>query len=291
MRVTESMSYRNLLDSVGSLNETIEAMSRQVSSGKKLARLEDSPSGSAEMVQLRDQLGRIDQYRTNSDSGSFFLGVTDSSLNSLYNLVTTIFERGSEAANSFNDSGVLSTLAGDIRSLRDQILSLANTRVRGRYIFSGSMVATASFTLTGDSAAYQGDGEVNRIRIGDGLEVAANVPGSEVFSNVFSSIESLLAAVEAGDGEGIQASLDGFDETMDGIGIARTRLGLDLQKLQNAAGEQDTRETDLRTRQSRVEGADLAEAITTLNQAQNALRAAFTTGSIIGRSSLFDYLG
>ena len=74
MRVTQLMHYRNLLAGAGKLQEEIETASRQVTTGRRINRPSDSPSGSAEMVELRADLAKVDQYRASAESSNFFVG-------------------------------------------------------------------------------------------------------------------------------------------------------------------------------------------------------------------------
>jgi flagellar hook-associated protein 3 FlgL len=290
MRISDSVGYRNLLDNLNMLNARFERAAQQVSSGQRLSHLHVAPSDSAEMVQLNDQLARLDQFRTNADSSSYFLQVSDSTLNSLYNLVTSIYTVGSEAANSFNDANALSALAAEIRSQHDQILSLANTQVEGRYIFAGLQTTSPAFTVVGDTATYQGDGAVNTIRISDGLQVEGNIPGSAVFSPVFANVEALLAAVESGDQSAIKSSLGQFSSALATVNQVRARLGVNLGKLDDAEAALQTQETNVKTRQSHIGDVDMAAAISQLSQIQTALQAAQAAGSLLKRSNLFDYL-
>jgi len=291
MRIADSTSYRNLLDSLNMLNERLETASQQVSTGKKINRPQDGPADSSELVQLRAQLSQIDQYRTNRDNTGFFLQVSESALNSVQNLVTSIYSRGSAAGSSFNDSDVRSALASEIRSLRDEILSLANTKVRGRHIFAGSLIDSAAFAIAGDSATYQGDADVNSINISDGLQVDQNVPGGTAFTQVFDTIESLLEAIDGGDEAAIMSALDQFESTLGALGQVRTRLGVELSKLEVSEAHHQSQEMSINKRQVHIEDANLAEAVTRLQQAQSALQATLTAGSIVKRYNLFDYLG
>jgi len=291
MRITDSIGYRNMLAGVETLNDTLEKASEQVSSGKKLLHLHDSPADSAENLQIKNQLSQIDQYQSNSDAASFSLQVTDSSLNSLYNLVTSIYSQGSAAANNFNDANARATYAADIRSQLGQVLSLANTQVSGRYIFAGSKVTAPAFTAAGDTATYQGDNEVNTIDIGDGLQVNQNVVGSGVFSPAFTSISALLTAIDNGDQAGIQTALSQFSGTLAAVNSARSQVGNDLSSVQNSATTRQAEQTDIQQRQSTISDADMAVALTQVSQTQTALQAALTVGSLLGKQNLFDYLG
>jgi len=291
MRVADSAAYRNLLEQLNVLNDRLERASQEVSTGKRLTRPSDSPAESAEMVQLNAQLSQIDQYHANIDNSGFFLNVADSALNQLYDVLSTVYARGSAAGNSFNDEGVRQTLAAEIRALRDQMLSLANTEVRGRYLFAGSQVTSPAFDISGDTVTYLGDEVVNRIRVSDGVEVRQNLPGSTAFGGAFSAVEQLLGAIDSGDADSITAALGQFKPMFDQLGQVRTRLGVELGKLQESNLELQNVQTDIETRKAHVEDANLAEAITRLNQSQTALQAALQSGSLIHQLNLFDYLG
>jgi flagellin-like hook-associated protein FlgL len=66
---------------------------------------------------------------------------------------------------------------------------------------------------------------------------------------------------------------------------------VELGKLQESNLELQNVQTDIETRKAHVEDANLAEAITRLNQSQTALQAALQSGSLIHQLNLFDYLG
>jgi len=290
MRVTENMTYRNLLAGAGALQENIETASQQVSTGRKILSLADSPSGSAELVSLRSQLAEVDQYRTSGNSGGYFVGLAESILSSANDVVTSIYTRGSAGATSYWDPNERAALASEIRTLRDQLLSLANSTANGRYLFAGSRVTAAPFTLSGDQVSYGGDLVQNMISVGDGLDVKQNVPGSTTFGAAFDAVTSLLAALEAGDVAALSAVLGQFSGALRDISAARVDLGVSSAAIQGAGSEQDARETALRSRQGIIEDADLAEAITRMKSNESALNATFAARALVGQRNLFDYL-
>jgi flagellar hook-associated protein 3 FlgL len=290
VRITESISSRNLLENVSNLNERLERASAQASSGKKYDQLHESPSANSEMVRLKAQLSELDQYQANADNGSFFLNVADSALSSLHNIVTAIYTRGSAAANGTSGADTLATLAAEIRSLRDQIFSLANTQVRGRYIFAGSKVTSQAFSIAGDTVTYQGDSEVNSIEITYGLEVKENIPGSDAFDSVFTTVGALLTAVDGGDQAAIKSVLGQFSGVLSGVSQVRAHLGVDLGKLEDASVMRSGLESTIKARQSQVGDADMAAAISEVTRIQTALEATFGVGAIVGQKGLMDYL-
>jgi len=292
MWITQSGAYRNFISNLETLNETLNQISQQVSSGKKLNDLHDSPAGSAELLALTDLASEIDQFRSSTGTVLYYLQTADSVLNEVHNLITSIYAKGSQAATGTVGEDVRSTLATEIRSLRDEILSLANTQTKGRYIFAGSMVASAPFAIAGDSVSYQGDADINRIFVDQGTEVQPGVSGSEAFNAAFAAIESLLSAIDANDISAIQSSLGQFAAALSASGQARAKLGANLNLLVNVQTRLNARETSLKEHRSRIEDTDMASAIIQLNQAQTALRTALSAaGSILPQRNLFDILG
>jgi flagellar hook-associated protein 3 FlgL len=290
MRVTPSIAYRNFLEGVENLNTRLEEGSLQIATGKKLAHLDDSPAGSAELVDLRAEISGIDQFRSNADTVSFFLTMADSALNSAYNVVASIFAKGSAAASGVATQDLRQGAAEEIRSLRDQILSAANTEARGRYIFSGSKVLSQAFSIAGDTVTYHGDGDASVVQVGNGLTITQNVPGSEIFNDVFAGIEALVQALDGNDQAAAQAALAQFSGMLQGISRARAQVGSNLGRLEYQQTELDTTETNLRTRKGKVEDANMAEVVTELTTVQTALEATLKARSMIGQNNLFDFL-
>jgi len=292
MRVAQNEIYRNFLSDIERFNENLNTISRQISSGKKLNQLKDSPVGVAKLVSLTDLKAEIDQYSFNTDAGTLSLQTADSALNQVNNLVTSIYALGSQAASGPDTQDTLATIASEIRNFRDQIVSLANTQMNGRYIFAGTSTGTVPYVLNVDVVTYQGDGNVNTVTVDDGIEVNQNVPASGAFNSIFNAISSLIAGVAANDIPGTRAALGQFSAALSNLGLVRGKVGADLGLLQRIKSELDLRSTNVQQQQSQVEDANMAEAAVQLQQTKTALSAAVTAaGSVLPQRNLFDILG
>lgn len=274
------------------LNDSASRFSRQVSSGKKLNQLKDSPSGSADLVSLSELASEVDQYQSNTNSGSLYMKTADSALNEVNNLVTSIYTKGSQASADTVNAGDRSALANDIRSLREQIVSLANSQVNGRYLFAGSLVTKPAFDLTGDTVTYNGDSSVSTMPIDKGTEVQMNFAGDAVFGSIFSSIDSLLAGLDGNDVDSIKASLTQFTSTISDLGQTRAQVGTNMTFINNIQSHLNSQQTSIKEQRSNVEDADMAQAVVQMNQTQTALQTAMTAGgTILNQRNLFDILG
>ncbi len=292
MRITQLELYRNFLNDIETLNSDFIAAGRQVSSGRKLTRLSDSPQGSADLVSLSEEASRIDLYSSNIDTASYFLALTESALNEVHNLITSVYTLGSQASSDAAGGDVRSTVSTAVRSIRDQILALANSEALGRHIFAGSRVLAAPFELTGDSVLYQGDGDINKVHVDKELELELGVSGSEAFDSIFAAVETLLGAIDAGDTSGIKDALGQFSSAMSDLSRVRGRVGSQLSLLENAKTNLESRQDILVARRSGIEDADMAEAIMRMNQTQTALEAAISAGGrVLSQGNLFDIMG
>ena len=292
MRVTQSMVYRNFLSDLSSLNESSDKVLREISSGKKLISIRDSPSGSARLVSISDLESKIDQYTSNAGDSSYFLQAADSALNEVNNLVTSIYTRGSQAGTETIGEEERAVLAQEVRALRDQILTLANSQARGRYIFAGSLVTDAPFTIAGDTVSYGGNDVVNSVLVDKATEVEQGASGSEAFSDVFGAIEDLLVAMDGNNIADIQNALGQFSDALTGLGRVRAKIGTNIGLLENIQSNLATSKISLTEQRSRIEDADLAESVVELNRIQTSLEAAISAGSsLLGTRNLFDIIG
>ena len=292
MRVTQLEIYRDFTSNLGDMNATYNRINRQVSSGKALTQLSDSPAASADLLSLTDEAANIDQYQSSAQTVLYFLTSADSALNEVNNLVTSVYSKGSQATSEVMGDNARATLAQEIRSLREQILSLANSQIKGRYIFAGSSFDSEPFTLSGDTVSYVGDSDVNSVQVESGTEVKTGVAGSEAFNTVFSAIGSLLSAIDSNDTSAIGAALTQFQSAYSDLGLARGKIGGNMNTIQNVQSLLTDQETNLTARRSQIEDVDMTQAVVELSQAKTTLNAALSAGgSILTQRNLFDILG
>src|SRR5258707_15429191 len=98
--------------------------------------------------------------------------------------------------------------------------TLFRSSFRGTPLFAGTQTSSPPFIKDNTSPSgvrYDGNDVVNSIQIGDGYQVAANKPGSQLFAapghDVFQAITDLIKAVQSNGGfdTAIAALRDSFD--------------------------------------------------------------------------------
>jgi flagellar hook-associated protein 3 FlgL len=296
MRIVLSNSFDNITQAMATAAESLADAQRQVSTGLKYDKLSDDPLSAAQSITEHAVLDRLDAYKSAGDAASYRLGLADNVLSDMINQLTSaqttaLSVRGSETTQSQRDAA-----ANELLGIRDALMSDINTQFQGAYLFSGSQVTVAPYSVTGGViSAYQGDHDTNAIDIGTGRSVASTFDGSAIMQgtdsvHILDALTNLAAAVSAGDEAGMDAGIQALNRAFDRANAAQARVGNDERSLDDTKALISSARVGSVTRLSSIEDVDLAQAASRLSQADTAYRAALAAMSTIGKISLMDYL-
>ena len=169
----------------------------------------------------------------------------------------------------------------------EEIVSLANIDVGGRYIFSGSKTDTVPFSQDG---TYNGNKNAFTVKIGKDATIEAGNDGSAAFGNIFSTLSGLKTALETNDVTGIQDAMSNLDSDFDHISSRISDVGSKMVRMEiKEKIYQDLNITNLE-RLSNIEDADIAEAIMDLKSRELAYQAVLASSARVMTLSLVNYL-
>jgi flagellar hook-associated protein 3 FlgL len=163
------------------LAELIRAQT-QASTGKRILQPSDDPVGASRAIDLRAEQALVARWRGAAADGQPYLDAANSALSSAQDLmgqIRTLAVQGLSGTMADHDRA---GLADQIESLKASLLDVANTSFDGKHLFGGTVSATKPFTQGADGrVTYRGNGELQSVILGLGVEVPINVPGSDVF--------------------------------------------------------------------------------------------------------------
>jgi flagellar hook-associated protein 3 FlgL len=295
MRVTFNMSYRNGVLDIQRAAEALQAAQREVSSGRRVQVPSDDPSAAAEVVGERARMREVDSYQGATDSVEARLRVADSVLSDVIGNLTTAQVKAAAAQVSFATPQQREALALELEGIRDAILSSANASFRGTFLFSGTQTTVMPFPQAGGTVqAYQGNSQAQQIDVSQSKAMDVTFDGFAVFGDVFADFDQLIAAVRAGNisgaGVNVQQGLQRLTEAFERATAAQSRVGGFLATIETHRSQLSETKRASDTRRSTLEDANLAEAITRMQQADAAHRAAVGAVGATSRLSLMDYL-
>lgn len=182
MRISTAGLYQQSLGALLKRQSDLAKTQQELTTGNKLTRAADDPSGAAQAQRLDHAVAALDDYARSSDLVENRLRLQEDALTA----AGDILNRARELTVQANTAGVSDPdrklIAAEVRHLRSSLLSVAN---RGdgndRALFAGQRDGVVPFTDTAGVVSYAGDDGRNRVDIAPDVALADTDPGSEIF--------------------------------------------------------------------------------------------------------------
>jgi len=294
MRITFD-PLREGLGAINTASAQLQLAQIEAATGKRIRKPSDDPAGAQQALAERAELGAIDDYRHAADSASSRLASADSALGDMVDKLTQALSTVTGVRGSSVDPAARISAATTLGGIRDAIRADLNTSFQGNSLFSGGKVDQPAYALVGGAWTYQGDTslvqiEVDRVRtVTIGFNGQSIAQGSDA-TDLFTSIDQLITAVTSNDDAGMATGLDALTRAFDRANQAQGRLGADESSIADTQIRLTARHTAVDGRRSKLEDANMAEALTRMSQAETAYKAALGSVSSVEKLSLLDYL-
>lgn len=305
MQISTNYLFDRASAQMNTLTSDVAKSQSQIASRKQVLSPSDAPDQAAAISRLKSVVGRQDNYAKAIDTVQARLDTEDTTLKSASDVLIRVKELVIQANNDTLSSSNRQALGTELQGLRDQLLSLVNSRdVSGNFIFSGSRVSQPAFaTNKTGQVVYQGDQTQMKVTIGEQRSVAMNRAGTSAFVRVvrsdggtdtgisfFQSLDDTIAAVNTSNSAGMQRGLSEADSLLEGVLFAQASVGTDLKVLEQQGNVLRDTTLMLKNALSNIEDLDYASAITQMNKQLLSLEAAQSSFAKISQLSLFSYL-
>ncbi len=321
---------RSTIDLITRSRDSVAKYSAEAASGIRVAKPGDDAGASASIADLRESVRRLDQHQVRGQSARAVLGLQESVMSQMNELLIRAKEIATQGASETLGPAGRAQLAAEVFQIRDAVVSLANTKYQGRYIYSGAAdtvppyspdaVGYTNFTTTAASQRYTFTSAVGatterNVTIADGISVTVNTPGNQVFDSSIQALEKLGRSLEGYDStttggvpngggvawsfptdlslqtQGILDSMTALD-TARTVDVAKEQVGVAgrLARLDNQISVMDTLKFNLNEVLTSTQGADVFESATNLSNAQNSLQVSMAVSGSILKINLLDYL-
>jgi flagellar hook-associated protein 3 FlgL len=264
------------------------------SSGMRVEKPSDDPVAAGEARGLRSIERRRDAVAKTSAEAIDRLQQVDETLGQAGGLLTRVREIALMGANDHTSPLDRAVMADEVASLRQQLSSLANTRVDGEYVFSGLATDRPAFDATG---AFTGEATLRQIEVGPGLRLPTQVSGAEVFGgagggvDAFATLDALEAALRADDPDAVHALLDDVEGAVGQVAQGQASVGHAQGALMQARAVAERARDEALRRRAELTEADPVEAFTDLVKTEQALREALAIAARMPPPSLVEMGG
>jgi len=294
MRLTFDI-IRDGVPTIDAANAALGEAQQEVATGKRMQTVADDPMAAARAVSDHTELASIDAFSSAAGAVASKQAAADTTLNDIIDKITSALTNATSARGTTATQQTRDAAADALTGIRDALLGDANTTYQGTHLFAGTMVDQTPYALVGGVWTYQGNNAGATTAIDAGRQVAQTWDGQAIFqgsagTDVFTDLDSLVTAVRNGDDAGIQQGIDALQAAFGRATASQNHLGSDENSVQDATARLTNLRVATDTRRSQDEDTNLADAISRMNQAQTAYRAALAAVAATGQLSLFDYL-
>jgi flagellar hook-associated protein 3 FlgL len=211
-RISENQVARALLADIADNRGRVNRFSREVSTGLKAIDPGDSKFAGT-IAQYRETLDRIAGHKQRVETVKATLAFQDNVLTQVNDILVRGRELATQAANETVGPEVRSQMSREVFELRDHLVTLANSKNQGKYVFAGTDdddapygQAAYALPLTGDAGerwiyddttvnADLGNADSRSVNVTDDLSIVVSKPGSSIFSNGIYALERLGRAL------------------------------------------------------------------------------------------------
>jgi flagellar hook-associated protein 3 FlgL len=170
-----------ILDRQFELNQT----QQQIASGRRVSSPADDPIAAVQILDISEDLERVDQFQRNGSLAETQLALTETTLADVGNVLQRVRELVVQANNATQDAGARRAIAVEVEQRLQELVDLANTRdANDEYIFAGFQSRSRPFEQSGGQVVYQGDEGQRFLQVGADAQVAVREPGSGIFVDV-----------------------------------------------------------------------------------------------------------
>jgi len=141
--------FNGLVNQVGRNMAEYHRANEQISTERRINRISDDPAGLAMVLRHSGSASAFDQYTENIRDAEEYLRGTDTALARLQDLLIRAREIAEKNATETSTEMERQVAADQIQELINEAIGISNTRVRDRYLFSGTNGEFPAFSLQG----------------------------------------------------------------------------------------------------------------------------------------------
>lgn len=173
IRISQRQMYSNFLFNMNNNLSAYMNTHEQSSTQKKVNRPSDDPYGASQIMASYSYLNSIEQHKDNLSMAKGWITQGEGALAQVQNDWTSVITVMQQAATGTYNEGNRETMAFQLRQTLEQMISYANTKFNGRYIFAGHKTDSSPFEMT--MGANSRDAEMSDVRFSVTGESASTV--------------------------------------------------------------------------------------------------------------------
>jgi flagellar hook-associated protein 3 FlgL len=285
MRISDRMIQMNTMSGLRMNQARLAEAQRHAASGKRVERLSDDPVDAARAMRMQGQLAGIDQFKRNAVSATTRLATEETALKAARDVMSRARKLAISVTSDDPADPTRAAALQELTFLRDQLVSLGNTRIGDERIFGGG--ATAPPFLA--DGTYVGGPIVHNVQVDEGVSVPTSHPGT-IFNDAFQAINQLMTSLQAGPATGISATVQPLAAAEEGLLGKEAEAGARQRQIDSTMTQLGSRQQLLLDRSQAILDADPAESLLKVQAATQSIEQAYAVAQRTMSLNIVDWM-
>jgi len=294
MRVTQSMVSANSLRNISNSYNKLASLNNQVASGKKITKPSDDPVVAMKGMYYRSNLNQVEQYKRNLSELHLWMDNSEAGIEQATSGLDRVRELLLQGKNDTNSTDERAAISKEIGQIKEDLVSVANTQVNGKYIFHGSDVSNPIVTSGSPPTVASNINEpaIDKytVEVSQGITMKANVSPNTFNQETFNVLQEIEGKLGNNETEGLDDLLERLDNVINSMNAERADLGARSNRLEMVESRIEAQEVMANKVLSDNEDVDMEVAITQLSVQESVHNAALSVGARLIQTSLIDFL-
>lgn len=185
MKISTALSFQRSLNTMQQTQSQVAKTREQLATGKEIVRPSDDTMKVSAIENLDRAVAKEDTYLALMSQLKDRYQLEETSLTNGSDILVRIKELALQGANATLSAKDRQIIAVEVQGLRDELLSIANTRdANGNSIFAGGNTEVDAFQTQPDgSVVYAGDARQTLVNVSDARQLGKNRNGLDVFAS------------------------------------------------------------------------------------------------------------
>ncbi len=217
MRVTFNMINTNVQRNISQNFSRLSKLEEEISTGVRLNRPSDGPLDITNALKARSELAANGQFMRNVDDGLAYLRATDSSFGNIIDLLQRVRELMVQANNDTNTQQERTFISQELEQLTRQLSQFANTKFKGNFLFGGTEINIAPYSVGQKSTGFQfndteplGDGD-NVFNANEWIQLYTTDQDGNISAQTFKNIVPGTVSITDGNSGAVLQEWDAED--------------------------------------------------------------------------------
>ena len=323
MRITNtSMIRTHLYDTQQNLSN-MNKLNQQITTGKVINKVSDDPQKAIKIMNMNNEIKYTEKYNSNIDETVGWMNTSDSSLETIGNILVEIKETILKVGNGTYSQNEMKSLNADMNEKIKQLSDTLNSTYGGKYMFGGSNVDDAPIKVTTDANGVvklefnkDKNGQILpntdnlKTDISSGVNIDYNVSVGEIFNtkdangnnmnllDEINNLSKLMNDIVNGDEKTSSTAKDTLlndtkgkiDTLFDHVLTKRTSLGVKVSTAEKIKEANDDNLVTMKDILCKEQDTDVVDAFIKLQSAELVYQASIKVGSKLMQPTVLDYI-